>query len=74
MDKALSFHNLLQIVNVKDDCPTKASKPYPKSLKTIVKKHAKKKKNWSKKNVGSKYKYSNFATALAAVLVEEHSG
>lgn len=57
-----------------DDCPTKASKPYPKSLKTVVKKHAKKKKNWSKKNVGSKYKYSNFATALAAVLVKEHSG
>jgi len=58
-----------------NDCPTdNPMEPYPQSLIKAVRMNTKLKKHWSNNKPGSKYLYSNFATALAAVLVEQHAG
>jgi len=58
-----------------NDCPTDdPMEPYPQSLTEAVQTNTRLKKHWSNNKPGSKYRYSNFATALAALLVEQHSG
>uniref|UniRef100_A0A7S1FY57 Beta-lactamase-related domain-containing protein n=2 Tax=Corethron hystrix TaxID=216773 RepID=A0A7S1FY57_9STRA len=53
-------------------CP--ANKPYTKSLATVILRHTKKKSNWYKFKPGETHKYTNYGTALAALLVERHTG
>lgn len=53
-------------------CPT--DRPYPSTLKSAVGAVVGKSKNWHQNKPGAKFRYSNYATALAALLVERHSG
>jgi len=55
-----------------DACPPTA--PYMTALATSLANHVAKPSSWAPHAPGKKYKYSNFASSLAAVLVERHSG
>jgi CubicO group peptidase (beta-lactamase class C family) len=54
------------------DCPR--DKPYTKSLAASLEAHVKQAAMWGTQAPGKRMVYSNFATALGALLVERHSG
>ena len=54
------------------ECPTDA--PFTTPLATTLANHVAKASSWASKAPGSRFLYSNFASSLAAVLVEQHSG
>jgi len=59
-----------------DECPSDEMYPYSftESLEQSVRLLVEKSSGWSSKRPGSIFRYSNYGTAVAAMLVEKHSG
>jgi len=57
-----------------NQCPSDPMSPYPTSLEDSVKSLVSKSSKWKSWRPGSRQLYSNYGTALAALLVEAHSG
>ena len=55
-------------------CPIDPMNPYPKPLIETMKDGTDERSEWYNSRPGAKYHYSNYGTAVAALLVEQHSG
>jgi CubicO group peptidase (beta-lactamase class C family) len=57
-----------------EQCPADPMDPYPESLAKTMKDGTSNKSNWYNSRPGAFYDYSNYGTAIGALLVEQHSG
>jgi len=57
-----------------DQCPIDAPFSHSETLEQSMRKVTDKNTSWSNWRPGSRYLYSNYATAIGALLVEKHSG